>query len=337
MFKKVLILITGDIFAAFLALALAHYLLFGILPGAEAFNEYHAISVIVLIFTTLFSSFLLEIYHLNRFLAGKESAVRIFISIIFSFFILSGFYRLMPLYMFGGWMLVLTLVFFGSLQLAWHYLCYLISRFSAFARRVLILGSGPLAKQIGNLITAGNQNYVLSGYVDCTSEGFATAGVLENVVTLYEKVKSSRAHKIVISLSERRGIFPLQEVLNCKFSGIDVVDAPSFYEQMTGKLLLENITPSWFIFSQGFKVTLAVSVLKRMIDIISAIAILLLLLPLLPFIVLIIKLDSPGPVLFKQLRVGEGKRTSPFINSGQCEPMQRKRRVLSGQHKMIRE
>ena len=145
MFKKVLILITGDIFAAFLALALAHYLLFGVLPGADAFNEYHAISVIVLIFTTLFSSFLLEIYHLNRFLAGKESAVRIFISIIFSFFILSGFYRLMPLYMFGGWMLVLTLVFFGSLQLAWHYLCYLIFQVLCLCQK----GSDPRQRSIG--------------------------------------------------------------------------------------------------------------------------------------------------------------------------------------------
>lgn len=88
-------------------------------------------------------------------------------------------------------------------------------------------------------------------------------------------MKNSRAHKIVISLSERRGIFPLQEVLTCKFSGIEVVDAPSFYEQMTGKLLLENITPSWFIFSQGFRVTILLRIMKRVVDIVCAALILL--------------------------------------------------------------
>lgn len=312
MVKRVLILITGDAVAACLALILAHYVLYGFLPAGEELREIHLVKVIIFIFTSLFSSFLVEIYYLNRFLGGKESAVRIGTSVIFSFFVLSVIYHFRPLHMYGGWMLVLALVLFGSLQLAWHYLCYLSSRFSAFARRVLVLGTGPLARQIGGLITAGNQNYVLSGYVDCTSETFdqTSAEIPALAVQLYERVKNSRAHKIVISLSERRGIFPLQEVLTCKFSGIEVVDAPSFYEQMTGKLLLENITPSWFIFSQGFRVTILLRIMKRVVDIVCAALILLAFLPFLPFIVLLIKLDSPGPVLFRQQRVGA--REKPF-------------------------
>lgn len=309
MVKRVFILITGDVIAAFLALTMAHYLVFGFLPGAEDFSDYHFVSVMIFIFTTLCSSFLMEIYYINRFLGGKECAVRILVSLIFSFFLLSGIYYLSPVYMFGGWMLLVSLGLFGSFQLAWHYLCYIGSKFSAFARRVLILGSGPLAQQIGGLIAAGNQNYVLSGYIPC-SEGLdshpTTPG--DDITPLYERVRNSKAHKIVISLSERRGIFPVQEVLTCKFSGIEVVDAPSFYEQMTGKLLLENITPSWFIFSQGFRVTLVLRVLKRLVDVVIASAILVLFLPLLPLMILIIKLDSPGPVLFKQQRVGEKEK-----------------------------
>lgn len=157
MVKRVLILITGDAVAACLALILAHYVLYGFLPAGEELREIHLVRVIIFIFTSLFSSFLVEIYYLNRFLGGKESAVRIGTSVIFSFFVLSVIYHFRPLHMYGGWMLVLALVLFGSLQLAWHYLCYLSSRFSAFARRVLVLGTGPLARQIGGLITAGNQ------------------------------------------------------------------------------------------------------------------------------------------------------------------------------------
>ncbi|WP_243373833.1 TIGR03013 family XrtA/PEP-CTERM system glycosyltransferase [Geotalea sp. SG265] len=306
MVKRVLTLITGDAIAACLALLISHYLNYGDLPTGEELVETHLVRGALFIFTTLISSFLLEIYYLNRFLGGKECAVRIGTAVIFSFFVLSGIFHFQPLYMYGGWMLVVALIIFGCLQLGWHYLCYLSSRFSAFARRVLVLGTGPLARQIGSLITAGSQNYVLSGYVGCASENveLTPADIPVLAEPLYERVKSSKAHKIVISLSERRGIFPLQEVLTCKFSGIEVVDAPSFYEQMTGKLLLENITPSWFIFSQGFKVTFILRIMKRVIDIACAMLILLVVLPLLPFIVLMIKLDSPGPVLFRQQRVG---------------------------------
>jgi sugar transferase (PEP-CTERM system associated) len=125
---------------------------------------------------------------------------------------------------------------------------------------------------------------------------------------LCSAVKRVGAQKIVVSLSERRGVFPLQEVLSCKLRGIEVVDAPSFYEQITGKLLLENITPSWFIFSHGFRVTLALRLLKRMTDLFCAAIGLLLVLPFFPLIALVIRIDSPGPILFRQTRVGEGER-----------------------------
>jgi sugar transferase (PEP-CTERM system associated) len=172
---------------------------------------------------------------------------------------------------------------------------------------VLILGTGPLARQIGGLIAVTNQNYVLSGYINCASEPLDVPlnNIVGNEGGLYETAIRERAHKIVVSLSERRGIFPLQDVLNCKLSGVEVVDAPSFYEQVTGKLLIENITPGWFIFSQGFRITALRRFLKRMIDLISAIVILLLVLPFLPIIVLVIKLDSAGPILFRQKRVGK--------------------------------
>ena len=123
-------------------------------------------------------------------------------------------------------------------------------------------------------------------------------------------INKEKADKIVVSLSERRGVFPVKDVLNCKFNGVDVVDAPSFYEEMTGKLLIEEITPSWFIFSDGFRITPLKRNIKRVSDIFFSSIGLVFSLPLLPFIALAIKINSPGPIFFKQLRVGE--REKPF-------------------------
>jgi sugar transferase (PEP-CTERM system associated) len=96
----------------------------------------------------------------------------------------------------------------------------------------------------------------------------------------------------------------LEDVLNCKFNGVEVIDAPSFYEELTGKLLLENMNPSSFIFCQGFKLNAPLRVYKRVFDVFFSVITIILVAPLIPLIALMIKLDSRGPVFFRQLRVG---------------------------------
>jgi len=117
-----------------------------------------------------------------------------------------------------------------------------------------------------------------------------------------------RADLIVVALSERRGFFPLSDVLRCKLNSIQIVDAPTLFERIQGKLMLEAITPSWFIFSQGFHRTSLFSFCKRTVDIFLSLSGLLLTLPFFPIIALAIKLDSKGPVLFSQLRVGNKEK-----------------------------
>lgn len=311
MARRILFLIAGDIAAAFFALLMAFYIRFGGPFRIYDLSNMDSVRVVLFVFIMILSSFFVEIYNLNRELGWKESATRIFVANVFSFFILSSIYYMAPVVMYGRGILLLSLVIHAAFQFAWHLIYYISSKFSGFARRVLILGTGPLAQQMGGLIAVANNNYVLSGYVNCASEpsDIPFNNVVGNHNELYETVLRERVHKIVVSLSERRGIFPLQHVLDCKMSGIEVVDAPAFYEQVTGKLLIENITPSWFIFSQGFRVTALLRMVKRMIDLFSALVILLMVLPFLPIIALIIKLESSGPVLFKQVRVGEREKT----------------------------
>jgi sugar transferase (PEP-CTERM system associated) len=86
---------------------------------------------------------------------------------------------------------------------------------------------------------------------------------------------------------------------------VEILDSPSFYEELTGKLLIEGIQPSWFIYSSGFKFSSLKRAIKRALDILFSLIGLLLVLPFLPIVALLIKWSSPGPVLFKQKRVGE--------------------------------
>nr|HOP41267.1 TIGR03013 family PEP-CTERM/XrtA system glycosyltransferase [Geobacteraceae bacterium] len=175
------------------------------------------------------------------------------------------------------------------------------------ARRVLVVGTGPLANLIGGLITTSNHSHVLAGYVGCPRDSVVVPN--EHIVDgggidISETARREHAEKIVISITERRGSIPLKDLMHCKFSGIDVFDAPTFYEQLTGKLLLENITPGWFVFSNGFKLTHTIRFCKKIIDKILATIGLIITFPLFPLIAVAVKISSPGPVFFKQVRTG---------------------------------
>ena len=119
---------------------------------------------------------------------------------------------------------------------------------------------------------------------------------------------NQRVHKIVISLSEKSGVLPLESIMNCKFSGIDIVDAPSFYEEVTGKLFFEDLKPSWFIFSDGFRITNFKKINKRIFDIVISFLGVVATAPLMSVIALLIKVNSPGPAFFRQVRVGEQEK-----------------------------
>jgi len=115
-------------------------------------------------------------------------------------------------------------------------------------------------------------------------------------------------NKVVVALKEQRGLFPTQELINCRTAGIEVLDGSSFYEMLTGKVLVTQIKPSWLIFSEGFRKSRFTTMVKRLEDILISSIIGILLSPILVIVGILIKLESKGPVVFSQDRVGQNKK-----------------------------
>lgn len=308
MHKK--LLITGDIVLSIFALYSGFFLRFGSLLKMKDVFGFWGERLFIFVLVLIFSSFFMEIYNYENNSGKKESVARVSLALILSFFVLSSLFYILPFAMFGRGVLALSLGVFGLFQFFWH-VNYkkMVLNIPGFARRILILGTGQLAKRIGGIVSS-NHYYVLAGYVNCVNEPVYVPphSIIHNGNGLLETAKREKAHKIVVSLSERRGVFPLKDVLTCKLSGVDVVDAPSFYEEMTGKLLIEDITPSWFIFSDGFKITSFKMSYKRLLDTVLAVFGLIITFPLIPLIALLIKIESQGPVFYKQVRVGKGEK-----------------------------
>lgn len=306
------ILVFGDMLLAVGAIYSAYMLRFGVRPTLSQFSgEVSAEKIALFVSLLLFVSYMAEFYNFHKAFKKRELLLKIVLASIISFIVISCMYYLVPVVMIGRGLLGISLVVFVVMQWIWHLGFRSIIKSRGLASKVLVLGTGNLARLMGSIVDGSNHNHILAGYVSCMNEPLLVpaGSILGDERGIIGTAVRERANKIVVSLSERRGTFPFKELLVCKFRGIDVIDAPSFYETVTGKLLIENITPSWFIYSNGFKISPATRALKRVFDIALSIFGLLLFAPFFPVIALAIKSTSRGPVFFRQERVGERERT----------------------------
>ncbi len=318
MSKRTVLLVFGDAVLSVLAVFVGFFIrgwsfpvIKGfVLPDTSAYllGTYSVSSFLLFVIVTLFSSFFAELYNRNRRFIKRDLILRIMTGAIISVFILSTLYYMMPFVEYGRSVLLLALISFGVFQFFWRASYNSLLKFLGLKQRVIILGAGPLAKQIGETIALTNHGNEVAGYIDCEKGPVSVhlQNVLDNGSSFAEIARKEKADRIVVSLSERRGVFPIKELLNCKFSGIDIIDAPSFYEQLTGKLMIENANPSSFIFDPSFRMHPYLMKIKRIVDILLSIVCLLILLPLMFIIAVCIKIDSRGPVALRQIRVGHG-------------------------------
>ena len=320
------IIIAFDALLAAISLLLAVAVRFGF--GEFVFDvntQEKFITFGVFVLVVLFSSHLMEVYDPDRNANKREIAVNICFSTATSFSILSVIYYLYPEILLGRGVLFLSLGLLACCQFCWHAINLVGRKKTRFFKRVLVLGTGELALQVGTLASICTNKFTLAGYATCDGAGkkefrsdLNTLAVPKKLIVgnsedLLEVAQKTQADVIVVALSERRGFFPLADVLRCKLNGIHILDAPSFYELAQGKLMLESITPSWFIFSSGFRRTTLFSLSKRTVDIVLALIGLILSLPFFPVIAIAIKFDSSGPVFFTQQRVGNKEKLFKLI------------------------
>ena len=116
-----------------------------------------------------------------------------------------------------------------------------------------------------------------------------------------------RLKKLLSAVNDRRKNFPMDDLLDCRLSGIDVTEPISFLERETGKVYLDMLHPSWMIFSDGFKRTNLRDYFKRAFDIFATSLLLTVVWPIFVLTALGIWLESRGrqPILYRQVRTGQ--------------------------------
>jgi sugar transferase (PEP-CTERM system associated) len=200
--------------------------------------------------------------------------------------------------------------------LTWRSLYYLILEKKLFSRDIILVGTGDTA---GLIVTemANNQEsgFNIRALIGPHAPSFPhmDCPVFSGLAAFPSKSHLSRIEHIVVALDDRRGTMPITDLLNYKLRGAIIEDGISFYETITGKILVEKVNPAWLIFSDGFDYGRMTYLIKRFLDLSLALLGLTLSLPISLFTALLIKLESPGPILYKQERVGERGKVFSII------------------------
>ncbi|WP_394788364.1 TIGR03013 family XrtA/PEP-CTERM system glycosyltransferase [Rhodoferax sp.] len=179
---------------------------------------------------------------------------------------------------------------------------------SMMRHRVLVFGTGPRAALVGKTLKNEDPHVDVVGYYASPNEAESEVsawGILSKHKSLTDTALELEVDEIVVALMERRGgSMPLRELLDCKLHGVRVVDVATHFEKTKGQIRLDSVNAGWLIFGDGFSQGGLRTAVKRLFDIASALVLIVLTLPIMLVTMLLVVLESPGPVFYRQERVG---------------------------------
>jgi sugar transferase (PEP-CTERM system associated) len=269
----------------------------------------------VVTFFCLAGFYLFDLYDLTVMHNRHEFLVRLTRALALACMALSLCFYLFPKLQLGRLITVIAVVLALGLMITWRIGIHWFFGRAGFGERILIVGSGDSAVEIAReVLGRPNAGYRIVGFVGSDSSQLGRSLINPRVIGLTEHlddvVKSANVDRIVVAMGERRGQFPTEKLLQLSLAGrVSIEEGAAFYERLTGRVSLSMIRPSWLIFTgPGRKAKLA-SLSRTAAHWLAALIGAILSLPIVIVTAILIKLDSRGPVFYKQDRVGRNGRT----------------------------
>lgn len=253
------------------------------------------------------SLYFFDLYDLNVYSSFTDTATRMTQAFGFGCIVLSGLYYVFPL------IIIPTAIFWVGYLLicfslaGWRFLYIFVLDRRLFAQNIVILGTGEQAAGISHeVIDKLDSGYKIVAFVGNKSPEFpiCKTPMYHNVEDLGEICRKHNAEKVIVALDDRRGNMPVHELIDCKMSGVEISSGIGFYEDLTGKLMVEKVNPDWIIFSTGFSIGRLINFFKRAADILLACIGLIGASPVMLISAIVIKCESSGTIFYQQDRVG---------------------------------
>ena len=254
-----------------------------------------------------------DFYDLTVVHSNRELVVRLLQAAGAASIVLAALYFLQPDLMIGNGTFVSALCVFLVAILGWRLAFNRVTGSLKLQERLLFVGTGDTARKVARQVLDQHDfAYHVIGFIDDDAsrvgERIVNPGIVGTPADIERLVATHQIDRIVVGLSDRRGKLPVDELLRAKMAGVRVEDATTTYERVTGKILIDDLRPSWLIFSDGFRVSRITRLMKRTIDLTLALVMAVLALPLMVLTALLVYLEDGRPVLYRQERVGENGR-----------------------------
>jgi sugar transferase (PEP-CTERM system associated) len=277
--------------------------------------------------------YLFDLYDITTPRSRRELVTHILQAVGVTCLILGGIFLLRPTLLlgylreiegvgvvrYGNWVPLFAMALALLLMVCWRVLIHWLLRHPLLSERILIVGTGPSARELAEeAIARRDLGFHIAGFVaedaSLVGQSIVNPRVLGVVDELDEIVDRERIDRVVVSLQDRRGRMPVDQLLRLRLQGrIAIEEGTSLYERLTGKVGVEMLRPSWIIFSGSTRRGTVWLAARRLFSVIAALIGLIVTLPLWVIAAIAIKLDSTGPVFYRQERVGKNGRIFRII------------------------
>src|SRR3989441_5685049 len=265
----------------------------------------------------LTSFYLFDLYDFIVMHDRRELVLRLVQALGLAWIALAFTFYAFPKLMLGRGIFLIALPLALALMVGWRVSIHWLLGHPDFGERILIVGSGNLAVEVAReMLDRPDAGYRIAGFVGTDAQLLGKSLINPRVIgltsELEEVVRRENIDRIVVAMGERRGQLHTNELLQLSLTGtVNIEEGASFYERVTGRVSLNMIRPSWLIFSSRGRQARIAGIARNVVHRIVAMIGGLLSIPFAIVTAVLIKLESPGPILYKQERMG--KNGQPFI------------------------
>jgi sugar transferase (PEP-CTERM system associated) len=266
-------------------------------------------------FFCLAAFYFFDLYDFLRMHDRRELAFRSAQALGVAWIGLALSFYIFPQLKFGRGILLIALPLAVGLMVLWRLTIHWYLAHPDFGERILIVGSGNLAVEVAReVLNRRDAGYRIVGFVGTDSELLGKSLINPRVIGMTEQlediVKQENIDRIVVAMGERRGQLPTDQLLHLSLAGqVTIEEGSSFYERLTNRVSLNMLRPSWLIFTGRGRQAKFAEVSRNVVHWLVALIGAILSLPLVLLTAVLVKLESRGPVFYKQERVGKNGRT----------------------------
>jgi sugar transferase (PEP-CTERM system associated) len=306
------LLFLGDAFLIIVANFLSSWIRFGLVSNTL---YVYGLAVVVTLVVYPSALYIFDLYNLERTFRSWETAFRSSLTVVAGGLVSMVVFYLLPDGAYGRGIMAIQMCLIWLFLNAWRLAYGALFQTSAIGKTpILVLGAGQCGKAIFDLLCSPFSPYEVKGFLDddLSKQGMVpSASILGTVKQLRSVAARVGVSTVILAIPKERSPELIRSILDARFDGINVRDMADVYEELTGRIPIRYIADQWLLSADGFSLLYKeyVQKIKRIVDVASSSLLLLLTAPLFGITALAVRLDSPGPIFYRQERVGKGRKS----------------------------